>query len=255
MIVVSGCTDIGCQREYNEDCILVDLTGQLFVVADGMGGERGGACASRLAVDTVRDYFSTPRTGGEQDWPFGYLHDLNLVQNRMLTAIKLANRAIRSRAEEDENLAGMGSTVAVVYVIGKKAVVGSVGDSRVYLWRTHLLTQVTRDDSFVYDLLEAGAITPEQAAIHPDRHKLLMAAGVQENIRIRRPEELELAAGDRLLMCSDGIHGVLDDTVLGKALSTAQDPEATVRYLVSRARRQGGPDNISCIIIDYDAGS
>src|SRR5436190_16979058 len=135
MIVVSGCTDIGCVREYNEDCILVDSTRQLFAVADGMGGERGGAFASRIAVDSLGDYFSRARTGGEEDWPFGYFHDLNLVQNRMLTAIKTANRAIRAKAAEDENLAGMGSTIAAVYVIGTKAVVGNVGDSRVYLRR------------------------------------------------------------------------------------------------------------------------
>jgi len=249
MIKAAGYTDKGCIRERNEDCILVDRTRQLFIVADGMGGERGGQRASQLAVSTVQEYFSSTRSFADSDWPFGYLHDLDLVQNRMLTAIKLANRDIRSAAKSGE-FAGMGSTLTVVYVVGSIAVIGSVGDSRVYLYRSGILRQITRDDSLIGNLTETGALTEAQAAIHPQRHVLTEAAGARDDVNVE-VKELELAHGDRLLVCSDGAHGVLDDLIFATALSVMEHPEETTRYLVSRAKREGGPDNISCIIIDH----
>ena len=249
MVVAAGCTDVGCVREHNEDHILVDVTEQFFIVADGMGGERGGAEASRIAVETVQECFTNTSPVGDASWPFGYLNNLDLVQNRMLTAIKLANRNIRIAAQADE-FEGMGSTLVVLYVRGNIAVLGSVGDSRIYLCRSGALRQVTHDDSYIGDLLQAGAITEAEAAIDPHRNMLTEAVGARDDIKVE-VSELELVDGDRLMMCSDGLHGVVEDEVIEKALSVRQDPDATTRYLVARARRAGGPDNISCIVIDY----
>jgi len=248
--MASGCTDVGCVREHNEDSILVDMAGQLFIVADGMGGERGGEEASRLAVETIQEYFSRGQSFTDSDFPFGYLNNVDRVQNRMVNAIRLANREIRSAARCEE-LEGMGSTIVAVYVTGKLAVIGSVGDSRVYLHRTGVLRQITHDDSYIGNKLETGEITEAEAAIHPLRHVLTEAAGAKDDIEVQ-VSELELVPGDRLLMCSDGAHGVLEDDIFDKALSAGQNAGETTKYLVSRARRAGGPDNISCIVIDYN---
>jgi serine/threonine protein phosphatase PrpC len=250
MLVGFGLTDTGCQRELNEDRILVDLSYNVFVVADGMGGQRCGERAAETAVQSVKSYFQMTAGRKEITWPFGYDASIALIQNLMVTAIKLANRKVWRDAESAAEYTGMGSTVAAVYIAGDKAIIGSVGDSRVYHYRGKTLRLLTKDDSLIARLIETGAITLAEAATHPMRSVLTEAVGAKENINVQI-HEVHLIQGDRLMLTSDGVHGVIEDTVLRGILDSGDDIQTLVKNVVKEARDRGGPDNISCIVVEY----
>ena len=252
MITATGMTDKGLVRRTNQDQVLVDMENNLFVMADGMGGESCGDYASYLAVTTIRSYFEAVRSGREMQWPFGYDYELGLNQNLAATAIKLANAVIWQTCLDNKEFAGMGTTVALVYVDGNLATIGAVGDSRVYVYRSGTLSQLTSDDSLMADLVRAGEITPEEAARHPSRHVITAAAGTADSIEVHSMD-MKLSDGDRLLLCTDGIHGVLDDIAIRAVLEAESVAEAAVLSLAELANLQGAPDNMSCIVIDYTA--
>lgn len=250
MIAAFGSTDPGCQRELNEDRILVDTTYNIFVVADGMGGQRCGERAAETAVQSVKNYFQTTAGRKEITWPFGYDAAIDFTQNMVVTAIKLANRRVWREAEAVAEYTGMGSTIVAIYVTGNLAVIGSVGDSRVYFYRDKNLKAITKDDSLIARLVESGAITAAEAANHPMRSVLTEAIGAKENVNAQ-VHELRLEDGDRLMLTSDGVHGVIDESSLRQFLAAGPDIKSTVEKIVEEARRRGGPDNISCVMVEY----
>lgn len=252
MISSFGLSDTGCQRELNEDRILLDPQYNVFMVADGMGGQRCGDRAAEAALQAFQHYFQTTAGRKEITWPFGYDASIPFTQNLMSTAMKLANRRIWRESEASAEYTGMGSTIAAVYVAGDKATIGSVGDSRVYHYRNRTLTTLTKDDSLIARLIESGAITLEEAANHPMRSVLTEAAGAKENINAQI-KELRLLPGDRLMITSDGVHGVVDEATLRRLLDSSKDVQSSVEAIVAEARARGGPDNISCVIIEYSA--
>ena len=250
MLDAFGLTDTGCERQLNEDRIVLDKEHNIFTVADGMGGQRGGDRAAEITVQIVEKYFQTNAGQTDITWPFGYDPTISTAQNLMMAAIKLANRSVRQEAETVAEYAGMGSTIVAAYIAGNTAVIGSVGDSRLYLYRGKTLTPITRDDSFIVRLVETGAITPAEAASHPMRNVLTEAVGSKEDVNVQI-HELQLADGDRLMLTSDGAHGVIDQPSLRMILDSGNDIKSTVEEIIAEARRRGGPDNISCIIIEY----
>ena len=236
MIVATGLTDIGCKRSQNEDRILVELDSGIFAVADGMGGHQCGARAAELATSALQEYFRS--------------HASESPHQAMTMAIQFANETVLRESVAAPECSGMGCTVSAVTIENALAIVGNVGDSRVYLYRRGELLQLTRDDSVLAKLLQSGAITPEDAPTHPLRNMLTQSVGTNEAVDIQI-SELTLAAGDRLLLSTDGLHGVITDSAIAEILVVETDPAEAARKLIAAACECGGPDNVSCIVINY----
>lgn len=243
-----GLTDRGCVRPDNQDRILVDRDLGLFIVADGMGGHRHGALAAEVAIATIKSFVESSCDHSDVTWPFGYNFDLSISANRLVTAVRLANRQVWRQAETGPEYAGMGTTVTAVLLDGMRAVAANVGDSRVYLFRAGLLKQLTVDDTWLSAVLERGLLTAQQLRAHPMRHILTQAAGSQHDVDVHAVD-VELEPGDTLLLSSDGLHGVVPAEVIGSILSQAADAHAISSGLVETARSQGAPDNVSCVLI------
>jgi serine/threonine protein phosphatase PrpC len=233
-----GATHAGKVRANNEDALLVgegrDET--LFVVADGIGGFEAGEVASRIAVDVLKEL--APGASFE-------------------AAISEANRRILAAGRGDERLSGMGTTVVAVRFGGTRdepvAQVAHVGDSRAYLLRGGSLRPVTEDHSLVAELVRSGDLTRDQAAEHPQKNLITRALGADEEVEVDT-SVLTVEAGDRFLLCSDGLSDMIPETRVGEILAEAPgDPEKPARSLVSAALDAGGADNVTVIVVDVKA--
>jgi PPM family protein phosphatase len=233
-----GATHAGKVRANNEDALLVgegrDET--LFVVADGIGGFEAGEVASRIAVDVLKEL--EPGASFE-------------------AAISEANRRILAAGRGDERLSGMGTTVVAVRFGGTRdepvAQVAHVGDSRAYLLRGGSLRPVTEDHSLVAELVRSGDLTRDQAAEHPQKNLITRALGADEEVEVDT-SVLPVEAGDRFLLCSDGLSDMIPETRVGEILAEAPgDPEKPARSLVSAALDAGGADNVTVIVVDVKA--
>ena len=251
MIESYGLSDIGCIRTANQDRILTDHSLCLFVVADGMGGHKHGEVAAELAISTVRYYVESSQDRLDVTWPFGYNFALSADANRLATAIQLANRQVLTQAQQSPECEGMGTTVASILLSGGNAIIGNVGDSRVYLFRGNELKQISYDDTFVNTVaLQAGASLKDMEN-HPMRNVLTQAAGTQDILDIHVVEQ-QLESGDLYLICSDGLHGVIGNAAIRSILGGGDYVERTAMHLKEAALAQGGPDNISVILISYN---
>ena len=246
MIQFCGRTDVGRRRQRNEDSILV--TDGILAVCDGMGGHQAGDVASRIAVDTLATFIS--RSGADPDltWPYGFDPSLSFDANRIRTAIKLANRAIFTRAAAEDEYAGMGTTVVATLVASSDSqfTYGHVGDSRIYIFRGGRVVQLTRDDSLANstfgDAEEVGAM----------KNVLTKALGVRGEVEFDVAAH-DLRAGDMVLLCSDGLTNMLDDDAIGEIVGRYDGHlDKTCDQLVEGANARGGRDNISAILLRYE---
>lgn len=228
-----------------------DATG-LYVVADGMGGHGHGEVAAELAVSTSQFYVQASRDRFDVSWPFGYDVDLSLDENRLRTAIQLANRQVWKNAEESPERAGMGTTIVAVLANGNRAALGNVGDSRIYLLRAGELKQLSSDDSWVANMVRNGALTEKQAREHSMRNVLTQAIGSHSAVEVHTSEH-QFEAGDILVLTTDGVHGVVDEAVMRSILFATPDLERAAQQVVQAARENGAPDNASCILLRYEA--
>lgn len=252
MVEACGLSDQGTVRKTNEDSFVIDKELQLFAVTDGMGGHNAGEVASRLAIEALVGFIR--RSGHDSDftWPYGIDPKLSLEGNRLKTAVHLANRSVFRMAESIDDYSGMGTTVACVLVSGRRVVVGNVGDSRVYALTNGKLRQITHDDSWAATLLaqdgstEAGAL-----ADHPMRNVLTNVLGAREQTDIHMTEE-DLEQGEVILICSDGLHGVVDDETLRGLMVDASDLQALAKKLMETAVTRGSRDNITVLVARYD---
>lgn len=238
----AGCTDTGLRRRNNQDafgeCASKDGRLRAFVVADGMGGHAGGEVASRLAVEAITEVF----VGGD-----------GAVPDRLHAALEAANDRIHQTQLRDAKLTRMGTTGVAIGFGPDGAWVANVGDSRAYRLRSGRLTQLTRDHSVVAELERRGLITAEEALVHPRRNEVLRSLGLEPTVEID-VDEVDIAPGDRFLLCSDGLWGVVDDAEI--ALLLARQPLAEAgRTLIDAANERGGPDNITVQIVSAPAGS
>lgn len=248
-----GLSDTGLKRSANQDRILVDDALGLYLIADGMGGPGHGETAAELAIRSGQYYISASRDTFDVSWPFGYDVDRTMDENRLVTAIQLANRQVWRMTEESPMYAGMGTTVVAVIVNGHRASVANVGDSRAYLMRKGDLQPITRDDTWVNDLVRTGALTEEQAKTHSMQHVLTQAVGAANPVEVHTSER-ELEDGDLILLTCDGVHGVVEHAEMRSILYSAGSLEDTVRKLIDAALRNGGPDNASCVLLRYRQG-
>ncbi len=230
----TGKTDTGLWRDHNEDRYFAD--GQLFIVADGMGGHRAGEVASARSINVVAEYLA--RESGK-----------GTPETILAEAIMRANEVIFEEARSDERLAGMGTTFTCALLSGRRAVIGHVGDSRAYLWRAGHLTQLTEDHSLVAQLVEEGRISPEEAFTHPQRNIITKALGVEPVVDVD-VATYNLEAGDLLLLCSDGLTAMLRDSEIAAHLVRTKDPEELSDTLIAEANARGGVDNITVVLID-----
>jgi serine/threonine protein phosphatase PrpC len=228
-------TDVGRVREGNEDSFMVHEP--LFAVADGMGGHQGGEVASNLALAALEKLVREPTPDGD-------------TAPKLAEVVRDANRIVLQRANSDPALSGMGTTLtAVLAGTGTRVHLAHVGDSRAYLLRNGELTQLTRDQTVVQRLVDEGRISQEEAEIHPQRSILTNALGVDRDIEVDEAS-YDLEVGDRLLLCSDGLSGMVAEEEIKEILQEHDDPQAACDVLVDSANRAGGQDNITALILD-----
>lgn len=235
MLGAWGLTDPGCVRRNNEDSFLVEPDLGLFLVADGMGGAQAGEHASRIAVDTVRDYIRATPNGG---------------MDTLVAAFELANKRVMSEAEGDIALEGMGTTLVGFLERGDDGYVASVGDSRAYLFEDNELTGLTEDQTWVNEVGRRLGIEENNLKTHPMRHVLTMAIGVSAPLRVGH-SLIRPAPGAQILLTSDGLHGVISPQEIVQVLSSKISLEDKCHSLIEAARREGGPDNITVVLLQY----
>jgi protein phosphatase len=238
-------TDVGRVRTKNEDNYFVcdpglhDIAnrGMFFAVADGMGGHHGGEMASHLAIETVSQFFN--------DAPASEA----VLEEFVARLIDRANEAIFNKATGEPDLARMGTTLTVGHLANRRRfTLWHIGDCRALLVRKGELRQVTNDHSLVADQLRLGIITAEEAASHPARNVITRALGTRRAVKADVYTE-ELEAGDRILICCDGLHGVIHEPEIVQILLSAGSSQEACKRLTERANELGGPDNITCVVL------
>ena len=220
----------------------------LFIVADGMGGHNAGEVASHMAVEAIHSFIEESATTSDITWPFGIETKNSMAVNRLTTAVRLANRKIYSEGTKSPELSGMGTTVVAALVAGDRISLVSVGDSRIYRMRGGSLEQLTRDDTWLASVL--GEKNAEEAdPEHPLRHVLTSVVGTKDDLKPGAREE-QLQAGDRFVMCTDGVHGKLDAQSIASVLQAATSAAEGASKLVNEAITRGTTDNSTAIVIN-----
>jgi serine/threonine protein phosphatase PrpC len=235
MIEAFGLSDPGCVRSNNEDYFISDSQSGIFVLADGMGGANAGEYASRLGAEMV--YEKLLNASGSDG--------LDTLERSFLEA----NRAVREAAQSSPQLDGMGTTLLVARAVEDTQLqVASVGDSRAYLSSNGEFSLITQDHTWVAEVGSRLGLSDEALRKHPMRHVLTMAVGTADDLRVYS-RSVHLNAGDQVLLCSDGLHGVLDEKMLQNAMDSEKSLPDKCHYLVEAAKREGGPDNITVVLI------
>jgi serine/threonine protein phosphatase PrpC len=235
MLEAFGLSDPGCVRLNNEDYFISDTECGIFILADGMGGANAGEYASHLSAEMLYEYLrQAPSHNG-----------IDTLEQAFLEA----NWAVRQAAKTNPELEGMGTTLLVARDIGDDRLqIGSVGDSRAYLFSDGGFSLITQDQTWVAEVGARLGLSDEALKKHPMRHVLTMAVGTAEDLRVHS-RTVQLKAGDQILLCSDGLHGVLDEKTLGEALNSEKTLPEKCHYLVEAAKEKGGPDNVTVVLI------
>lgn len=233
-------TDVGKVRRGNEDACLAVPEAGLFAVADGLGGHAAGEVASGIAVRTLSERLATEEGGASGD----------RRPERLRSAIEEANGAILGAAAEDPGLAGMGTTVtALLFLDAGPYLIGHVGDSRAYLLREGELRRLTRDHTYVQEMVERGRLTDEQARLHPRSSMLTRALGIEPEVEVALYEG-EARPHDRFLLATDGLTGLVPEERLRDLVAAQGGPDEVARSLVEAANAAGGTDNITVVVVD-----
>lgn len=243
-------TDKGLVRTRNEDRYVADAELGFFVVVDGMGGHASGELASATVAEAATTFIRETARDSDRTWPFGLDPGLSSLANRLQVAIRIANRTLAARAQTNAALDGSGATLSAALFRRDQLVVSNVGDCRVYLLRGGQLSQITRDHSLVAEQVALGLLDSEAARHHPLRHVVTRAvsgdAGIMVDVWERRVE-----SGDRVLLCSDGIHGVLtDDELVARVAAVGQSLDEICRGVIDDVNARGGPDNATVVLIE-----
>jgi serine/threonine protein phosphatase PrpC len=242
-------TDVGMKRTHNEDYFSLIEDEQLFIVADGMGGHASGEVASKMAAETIGEFYSRTRADEEVTWPYKMDRSLSYIENRLVCAIKLANLRIFETSCRDIRYKGMGTTIVSCLVAGDKAYIGHVGDSRVYRVRDGAIQQMTRDHSLLEDYKEAKPdMTEEEERNFPHKNVITRALGMRETVQVDIRAH-QIKSGDLFLLCSDGLSGMVHDDAILQISLNAKSLERAVAELVDAANRNGGTDNVTTLML------
>lgn len=249
-IISSGLTDVGLKREGNEDSFHIEESLGLYIVADGMGGHLAGEVASQVAVNTIAKSF---RKWVEEEIPddelFGsYDESLSLNGNHVLSSIGAANRIVHEMALEKEQYHGMGTTIVTLLVTPHLIIAANVGDSRLYLVRKGRIERLSRDHTIVYEQVERGVMTPEEAESSPLKHVLTKNLGSSEYVE---PDifEIEPDNDDRFILCTDGLTDLVTDEEILAMAKEEGGPDKLCRQFVERALKRGGHDNTTVVSV------
>ncbi len=249
-LFAAGSTDIGCVRKHNEDSLLVDRELGLFVVADGLGGHAAGEVASQIVVETV-GRFVGETLEKDRTWPVQYDPSLSYDGNRLKVALLLSDLAIAEDIRHNPERETMGSTVVAGLFHGPKITLAHVGDSRAYILGPAGIRQVTRDHSWVAEQVANGILTPSEARVHPFRNVITQALGNGGDLEVE-VQEVELALSERLLLCSDGLSGMIADRQIWEIVEKAGNIDSALDLLIATAKASGGEDNITAILVSWE---
>ena len=234
-LVSAAASHVGRVRSSNQDSGYSGY--QLFFVADGMGGHAGGEFASALSSQRIAQIdanYATPDDAGAA----------------MLNVILEANQTLNDTVANHPELSGMGTTFSGMLFVDEQAMIGHIGDSRIYLYRDGALRQITKDHTFVQRLVDLGRITPEEALVHPRRNVIMRVLGDTNEVPQLDAEVLDVRPGDRWLLCSDGLCGYVSDEIVERNLGSSESAEEITEVLIGEALEAGAPDNVTIVIVD-----
>lgn len=247
-VIATGETNVGMKRAVNEDAFTLLDEDSLYVVADGMGGHASGEVASKMAIDTLREFFRATSADPEATWPYKMDKARGYEENRLITSIKLSNLRIYENAQRDAKLRGMGTTLVAMLVVDDGVLIAHVGDSRAYRLRDGKLTQLTEDHSLLNDYIKMKRLSEEEIANFPHKNVIVRALGMKETVKVDtqldRPQP-----GDIYVLCSDGLCGPASDEEIHEiVLGEQKDLKLAASKLIERANDNGGPDNITVVL-------
>jgi PPM family protein phosphatase len=245
-----GLSDPGCVRPNNEDYFISDSESGIFILADGMGGANAGEFASRLSAETLYEYLLRhPRNNGHNSHAPVAESTATAEAGLLEPGFLETNSAVRQAASTDPNLEGMGTTLIAVQDAGGGHIhVSSVGDSRAYILSQGKLELLTQDQTWVAEVGVRLGLSDDVLKKHPMRHVLTMAVGSTDELRVFSTV-VQISLGDQILLCSDGLHGVLPEKILQETLNSEQTLPDKAHYLVEAAKNSGGPDNVTVVLI------
>lgn len=242
-------TDVGMKRSHNEDHFALIEDEQLFLVADGMGGHACGEVASQLSAEVIGEFFEHSK---DQDatWPFRYDHNLTYIENRFAASVRLANSRIYQKSQSDPGLRGMGTTIVGCLLKNQTLYVAHVGDSRCYRVSADGIEQLTRDHSLLEDYKEARPeMTEEEERNFPHKNVITRALGMRDEVVVDI-NKFEISDGDRFVVCSDGLSGMLSDEEIHRISTEGDALDRNVDALIGLANENGGTDNITAVLIE-----
>jgi protein phosphatase len=243
----SGETHVGMARTHNEDALHLPVDERLAIVADGMGGHASGEVASRMAVDTIVEYFRDTSEEQALTWPYKVDHEGRADVTRLVTAIKLANLRIYEASEREAAKKGMGTTVVSALFLDDRIVVGHVGDSRVYRVREAEIAQLTDDHSLINDYIKMKRMTAEEAANWPHKNVIVRALGMKDTVQVDIHVESP-RLGDLFILCSDGLSSMIADEKIVDIVTNEHDLDRAAEELIGAANDAGGKDNITVVL-------
>lgn len=254
-----GNTDTGLVRDHNEDAFYISEIEPLYVVADGMGGHNCGEVASRIAVETIAEFYAetagqeavdlvTRHATGKGLWPFGKKKRSSTYEElRLESALQEANQRILEAGRDDAGKRGMGTTAVSAYFTDGGVFIGHVGDSRCYRYREGTLIQISEDHSLANEYVRMNILSPEDVEHFPYKNVIVRALGLAEHVQVEVNRH-DFRAGDSFLLCSDGLSDMLRDQQIKLVLDQLENPEDAVEELIERANSAGGVDNVTVII-------
>ncbi len=246
-IEVAGETNVGMKRNHNEDNFSIIEDSGLYVVADGMGGHASGEVASKMAVDSLKDFFQSTASDPESTWPYKMDRGKGYEENRLITGIKLANLRIFETAQRDARQRGMGTTLVALFAVEEGVYVAHVGDSRIYRVRDGKIEQLTEDHSLLNDYIKMKRLTPEEIANFPHKNVIVRALGMKDTVKVDTRFEKPME-NDIYLLCSDGLSGPVNDDQILEICTGSPDIKVAASKLIEKANENGGPDNITVVL-------
>jgi protein phosphatase len=246
-IEVAGETNVGMKRTHNEDNFSILEDAGLYIVADGMGGHASGEVASKMAVDSLREFFAATAQDPERTWPYKMDRSKGYEENRLITGIKLANLRIYESAQRDPRQRGMGTTIVTMFAVEDGVYVAHVGDSRAYRVRDGNLEQLSEDHSLLNDYIKMKRLSAEEIANFPHKNVIVRALGMKDTVKVDTRYE-QPRVGDVYVLCSDGLSGPVTDPELLDIVLTTADLKAAATKLIEKANAAGGPDNITVVL-------